>query len=175
MPCLDSLLFIIPKWVKCHDWKKDDFRIKFMSVDTSSPCLRLGQPFKICKQSPCIFRNLEISFLEWECVCICMCVCMRKNEREKKFFQDLQNFYTHRSIHTFNYFPCGEHRLFVRPEKVYFNIFLYFPSNPLPNPICVYLSGPQRATIYFQSKSDHWSRKISNKINFLNCYWGSKT
>ena len=80
---------------------------------------------------------------------------MRKNEREKRLAQDLQKFYTHISIHTFNYFPCGEHGLFVRPEKAHSNVFLYFPSNSLPSPLYVYLCGPQRATIYFQSKPDH--------------------
>ncbi|KAB0384067.1 hypothetical protein FD755_005984, partial [Muntiacus reevesi] len=37
-----------------------------------------------------------------------------------------------------------------RSVIVYSNVFLYFPSNPLPNPL-VYLCGPQRATIYFQN------------------------
>lgn len=61
--------------------------------------------------------------------------------------------------------PCGEHRLFARPEKVYFNVFLFQPT-PTQPPIYVYLSGPQRATIYFQSKSDHRSKKSEIKLIF---------
>ena len=97
-------------------------------------------------------------------------------ERKKILPRIEEYFYIHRSNHTLDYVPCGEHKLFVRPEKVYSNVFLYFPSNTHPTPF-IYSCLGLRELLYISRVSQITvaEKSVIKIIIFLHCYCGGKT